>query len=76
MTYAKSSMACAGASRRALLPQDLPPWPVVYEQTQRWIRAGVFEIMNHDVRRILRLWEGRDEDPTTAIIASVQSNMN
>ena len=22
-----------------LMPHDLPPWRVVYEQTQRWIRA-------------------------------------
>jgi transposase len=23
------------------MPNDLPPWTVVYQQTQRWIRAGV-----------------------------------
>jgi transposase len=22
-----------------MMPNDLPPWPVVYQQTQRWIRA-------------------------------------
>lgn len=59
----------AGAAWR-LLPHDLPPWPVVYQQTQRWIRVGVFEAMNHDLRRLLRLWEGRKEDPTAAIIDS------
>ena len=26
-----------------MLPNDLPPWKVVYEQTQRWIKAGCFE---------------------------------
>jgi len=25
------------------LANDLPPWEVVYQQTQRWIKAGVFE---------------------------------
>ncbi len=26
-----------------MLPNDLPPWKVVYEtQTQRWIKAGCF----------------------------------
>ena len=24
-------------------PGDLPPWTAVYHQTQRWIRAGVFD---------------------------------
>jgi Putative transposase of IS4/5 family (DUF4096) len=23
------------------MPGDLPPWAVVYQQTQRWMRAGV-----------------------------------
>jgi DNA-binding response OmpR family regulator len=32
----------AGASWR-MIPHDLPPWWVVYQQTQRWIKAGVFE---------------------------------
>lgn len=59
----------AGAAWR-LLPHDLPPWPVVYQQTQRWIRAGVFEAMNHDLRRLLRWHADRDENPTAAIIDS------
>lgn len=59
----------AGAAWR-LLPHDLPPWPVVYQQTQRWIRADVFEAMNHDLRRLLREYEGRAENPTAAIIDS------
>ena len=32
----------AGASWR-MMPHDLPPWWVVYQQSQRWIKAGVFE---------------------------------
>jgi len=38
-----------------MLPHDLPPWSVVYQQTQRWIKAGSFEDMAHDLRAILRL---------------------
>ena len=30
----------AGASWR-MIPHDLPPWWVVYQQTQRWIKAGL-----------------------------------
>ncbi len=36
------------------MPHDLPPWHTVYQQTQRWLRAGVFEAIVHDLRRLLR----------------------
>ena len=52
------------------MPHDLPPWEAVYQQTQRWIRAGVFEEMVHDLRVLLRLSEGRASDPTAAILDS------
>src|SRR3954468_14365249 len=42
----------AGAPWR-LMPNDLPPWHTVYQQTQRWIEAGVFEAIVHDLRRLL-----------------------
>src|SRR6266571_3824492 len=35
-----------------LLPHDLPPWAAVYQQTQRWLAAGVFETIAHDLRRL------------------------
>jgi transposase len=41
------------------MPHDLPPWEAVYQQTQRWIRAGVFEQMVHDLRVLLRLSKQR-----------------
>jgi transposase len=28
-----------------MMPSDLPPRHVVYQQNQRWMRAGVFEDM-------------------------------
>ena len=52
------------------MPNDLPPWQMVYQQTQRWIHAGVFELMVDDLRMILRKAEGRDEQPTAAIFDS------
>jgi transposase len=52
------------------MPHDLPPWEAVYQQTRRWLRAGVFEDMVHDLRTLLRLSEGRDKQPTAAIIDS------
>jgi transposase len=53
-----------------MMPNDLPPWPVVYQQMRRWYRAGVFETMVHDLRAILRLLDGRGPDPTAVVIDS------
>ena len=53
-----------------MLPNDLPPWDVVYGQARRWMDAGVFEAMTQDLRRILRTLEGRNEEPTAAVLDS------
>ena len=50
-----------------MLPNDLPPWYSVYQQAQRWIAAGVFENMVHDLRALLRLAKGKKEQPSAAI---------
>jgi transposase len=52
------------------MPHDLPPWEAVYQQTRRWLAAGVFEAMVHDLRVLLRLSEGRTPAPTAAILDS------
>jgi transposase len=52
------------------MANDLPPWEVVYQQTQRWIRAGVFQTMVNDLRELLRMVQGRPPDPSAAIIDS------
>lgn len=62
-------IARAGAPWR-MMPKDLPPWQVVYQQTQRWIRAGVFEQLVEDLRMILRLANKRKPHPTGIIIDS------
>jgi transposase len=36
------------------MPHDLPPWNVVYQQSQRWIKAGVFESLVYDLRAVLK----------------------
>jgi transposase len=58
-----------GASWR-MMPHDLPPWEAVYQQTQRWLKAGVFAAMVHDLREILRLAAGRKAKPSAAIFDS------
>ena len=35
------------------LPHDFPPWAAVYQQARRWVAAGVFEEIAHDLRMIL-----------------------
>ncbi len=53
-----------------MLPHDLPPWQIVHQQTQRWIRAGCFETMVHDLRELLRVLLGRNALPSAAIMDS------
>jgi transposase len=59
----------AGAPWR-MMPNDLPPREAVYHQTQRWLKAGVFEAIVHDLRVVLRLAEGRAGQPSAAIFDS------
>jgi transposase len=74
-------VARGGISWR-MLPNDLPPWHTVYQQTQRWIAAGVFETIVHDLRMLLRIADveakdgrGRAPHPTAVIFdgATLQS---
>lgn len=51
-----------------MLPHDLPDWTVAYQQARRWIQAGVFEEIAHDLRMILRLVEGREAQPSATIL--------
>jgi transposase len=62
-------VARGGISWR-MLPNDLPPWTAVYQQMVRWLKAGGFAQICHDLRRLLRLREGRHEEPSAAVIDS------
>src|SRR6266568_3735713 len=53
-----------------MMPHDLPPWSIVYQQTQRWLRARVFEAIVNDLRAVLRLAQGRNAEPSAAIFDS------
>ena len=59
----------AGSSWR-MMPHDLPPWAAVYQQTRRWLKAGVFEAMVDDLRDLLRVARGRNPAPSAAILDS------
>jgi transposase len=62
-------MVRAGAPWR-YIPNHFPPWEAIYQQTQRWIAAGVFEAMVHDLRLILRMAAGKEPYPSAAILDS------
>ncbi len=51
-----------------MLPNDLPPWPAVYQQARRWMDAGAFEAAVHDLRLLVRVLKGRKPQPTAAIL--------
>jgi len=59
-----------GGSPWRMMPNDFPPWYTVYQQTQRWLQAEVFEAMVHDLREMLRLAAGRKAQPSAAIFDS------
>jgi len=62
-------LARTGAQWR-MLPNDLPPWHTVYQQTQRWLKAGVFESIVQDLRMLLREIADRAPQPSAAIVDS------
>ncbi|HEX7002243.1 MAG TPA: IS5 family transposase [Trueperaceae bacterium] len=53
-----------------MLPHDFPRWEAVYQQTQRWLKAGCFAAIIEDLRLLLRLAQGRQAQPSAAIVDS------
>src|SRR5260370_13373873 len=53
-----------------MMPHDLPPWYIVYQQTRRWLRAGCFEAMAHALRSILRMAHERPEESSAVFMDS------
>lgn len=62
-------MVRAGCPWR-MIPNDLPPWATVYQQTQCWFQAGSFEALVDDLCMILRKAAGRTERPTAVTVDS------
>jgi len=58
---------CRSGSPWRYMPHHFPPWQVIYQQTQRWIKAGVFEAIVNDLRLIIRKAQGRDAQPSAAV---------
>jgi transposase len=60
-------MVQAGSPWR-YLPTNFPPWEADYQQIRRWMEAGCFDDMVHDLRAMLRWADGRTDDPTAVIL--------
>jgi len=50
------------------LPLDFPPWPAVYQQVRRWMEAGSFEAIVHDLRLLVRVLKSRAARPSAVIL--------
>ena len=53
-----------------MLSSDFPKWPTVYYYFRKWGDDGTWERINTALRRDLREAEGRDPEPSAAIIDS------
>ncbi len=52
------------------LPHDFPPWRTVFNWYQKWTEDGILEDVHDKLRRMVRVAEGRDPEPTAAILDS------
>ena len=52
------------------LPKDYPPWSTVAGYYYRWMRNGMWERILDTLRGLARQQEGRDAEPTAAIVDS------
>jgi len=53
-----------------MLPHDFPNWHTVYTYFRNWRRDGTWQRINDVLRRQLRTQEGRDAEPSAAILDS------
>ena len=52
------------------LPRDLPAWGTVYSYFRKWQREGVWDRALETLRMQMRTKEGRDAEPSAAVIDS------
>ena len=53
-----------------MLPKEFPAWHLVYMTFRRWCDAGLFEKMHDRLREMWREREGRNVEPTGAVLDS------
>jgi putative transposase len=57
------------------MPHDLPNWKTVYDYFRRWVKTGLWSKINLTLARIVRVAEGREEDPSLIMIDSQSVEM-
>jgi putative transposase len=53
-----------------MLPHEFPAWGTVYSYVRKWQREGVWDHILRTLRMQVRRKQGRDEEPSAAIIES------
>jgi putative transposase len=53
-----------------MMPHDVPPWQTVYGYFSTWRKDGIWEMMNDVLREAVREEDGREAEPSAAIIDS------
>jgi transposase len=53
-----------------LLPHDLPAWGTVYSYFRVWRTEGIWDQVLQSLRKRMRQKQGRDEEPSAAVIDS------
>lgn len=53
-----------------LLPHDFPKWQTVYDYFCQWQQAGIWDEILRRLRTQMRVRQGRDPEPSAAIIDS------
>lgn len=53
-----------------MVPHDFPPWKTVYHYFRLWRLDGIWERMNAALRTELRVVEGREPEPSAAVLDS------
>jgi putative transposase len=53
-----------------LLPNDLPAWGTVYDYFRQWQKQGIWDQALESLRHQMRKAQGRDEEPSAAVIDS------
>jgi len=58
-----------------MLPHDFPAWQTVYGYFRQWRKDGVWANMNAALRTAVRMEEGRNPEPSAAIMDSQTAKM-
>ncbi len=53
-----------------MLPHEFPAWGTVYDYFRRWQHEGVWDSLMQTLRREVRKKQGRDAEPSAAVIDS------